>query len=811
MRPSGTEISRPLNPDSPVGMSHDQSHRERILPGFAALVLDRETGVIRGAARNGQPEPHIFEVPFDPRSSLPEYTVRSVMRELRKVGNGNTDWRGVGASNFDGTLRALATHSWMEHQTPWYKSKEEIEDPSQLLRHVIESHTPVYGRPQVVIGPDRQVQFSKLGKFTDQMSILPEKVAHEYTRMTDNIAKALHDHNVVTISGNTTAVAGGVAQMNAELYRFVEDRNEDVRERRARGEEAHELDFRWVIAGPQIDKNIARDDFGIDLDDEATREKLLKKYGEIDPEHPDDLMKRKLNIFRLTKARHNALQNVEQPGYEYTELDDRLYHAWCKTQWEQTYKRVIGDLIAERKKVVFKPEDQQMFGMLPYMLQDFPKDKYPQLLTDPRLHIHVYAELARDTSTPKGKIAASILKDLNGIDAFISHISRPQNPNEFLFQDRDGNVHPTIRDITVMAPASMDITTGNRIKMNPEKKALVRAENRDYLRSTGQSDEYFDLEAYGDTNRWDRSKAKWVGILAHALHVEDQLAKGVPLNKILQFRSVGMTPTDDPEGKLIHAAYMLGIHPEFINRPEFADYARWVDTSNPNKLKPKDLTDLKRIPEDEDPTRFQPMDWDVIAKLNEVVIRNPAYKKKVELYRFNYVEHDDMQRNAVEDSRIADVHSSPSEACEDNIAGHMSQGRLVWIADAGGAPNQGKEGITAHIFKPFDYRDVANGMNDFYTEVYLYPDLHRSVRRGIAANVKPEYTTPYNVIKVFGMSALLAVDGPERFRQKVINYRDTHNGNYPFVHHLLTDFIMNQPDGDSANAKFPGETLVFAA
>lgn len=180
------------------------------------------------AAKDGDSDPVTFSVNFDPQGAQAQSTMHELMRVLRTVGRDNTDWREVRFAGVNGQGPELARRGFDDFQTPVTTVPEEevIQDPLELLDDIEKRHSS-FGRPEVVFFPGtNQVRASRLLRFDDEKrGIYDEDEWEEQDGIIRNEARELNERGVVLIAGNTSKFAGGVAQMNAEAERAVDDFN----------------------------------------------------------------------------------------------------------------------------------------------------------------------------------------------------------------------------------------------------------------------------------------------------------------------------------------------------------------------------------------------------------------------------------------------------------------------------------------------------------------------------------------------------------------------------------------------------------
>jgi hypothetical protein len=731
---------------------------ERPQSGFVGAVSQGDSLDI--VAKNGHT--HRFTLPLGP--DLNE-SLSSLYANLHAIDAG-THWRTIGIAGLNGGGREFAAKTWSQRgiSTVLFDAGA---DSADVLDRVVNKHSP-HGIRQVEIDSDGRVHSARLGRWTDYKPFYPEDTWNEKIGVIKNEAKVLE--GTLVIDRNTTVQGGGVAGKDHPKQRFVEDLNEDQRADMAKGNEGHTLDYLWLKMDGAIDPKIAaKPEYNINLQDPE----LLAKYGEVDPKDPD--RKRKIiNIFRLTKLRHKILQNAAEADDQYTDKDDRLYRAWCETQYERDLKPKLEQAQREGKHVILKEEDQQTAGELPLIRRDFPDREFLQIIA--RNHIHSHGRRATDSETPIGAVSQSILRDMDGtIDLYMVHRSVDGDMDEFLFRDEKGNIDPRIADKVTYAVASFDQLDGLGRPLSPAERPLVHAENNDYLIQTGQSPSDFDQPALGESNRWCPSKRKIVGILGYVEFVKMmEQEEGVSIGDIPEYRSVGMGAWDDTDGGRLFAAYMLGIHPELASRPE---YQKYLDPSH----------------HDYEP--LLPSDLKIIEKLNGVIEEDPRLADKIKLFRFTYDEHDDKNRRGVEETYATARTLADAEGCEDNISRFINDGIYTIVPRVGGMAAQVTDGVSGRIVEMTnderEYRAIAEEDRFYFTQIYPDPEKRAAFRRQVKAALKFDYTTLFDVAVEFGAAALLRVHGDNI--RTMINQHHAATGEYPFVHELLGEFKPEQP------------------
>ncbi|HEX8931690.1 MAG TPA: hypothetical protein VF810_00875, partial [Patescibacteria group bacterium] len=369
--------------------------------GFVGAVVDGNSLQVR--TFNGSLHDFTFPLGSDPlRTALP-----ALFSRLHGI-DPQTHWRTIGIAGLNGIGRDFAAETWLQRGVPTIlfdvtdhnKGNLPVTTSEEVLSQVVTKHTPS-GMRRIEVDIHGQIFSSRLGRWTDYEQFYPEAVWRELIGVFQNIAKK--SRNRIYIDDNTTEKAGGVAGMNHPKQRFIDDYNETERAKIADGEEGYMIDYRWMKKNGRIDSNIAAE-FGIDLQDPE----LLKQYGEPDPDIPGKLI---INVFKLTKKRHVMLQDDAQPGTKYTAKDDALYHAWSKTQYLENLRPVLVEAQAQGKEVSLKLEDQQTWGQLQYIREDFPQGdpRSDFLRIIARNHIHSHAALAIDPKSPIHPIVQSIL------------------------------------------------------------------------------------------------------------------------------------------------------------------------------------------------------------------------------------------------------------------------------------------------------------------------------------------------------------------------------------------------------------------
>jgi hypothetical protein len=720
--------------------------------GFVSLV---STGrALNVVAQNGVR--HRFSVPVPEGSSAVD-AVTPLLNALGKV-DPNTNWVTFGAAGLNGDGRDVAAETWLRRgaSTILFDDVGADIEPETLLSRIEKKHSPD-GIRQVDIDSDGRVRSSRLARWTDYKPVTRPDIWNENMPIIDNSIRALK--NTVVIDDNTTAQAGGVAGMNHPKQRFTEDYIATQGERLTDGT-GEPMEYRWLKKTGDIDPQLATK-WGVDLQDPE----LLAKFGDVDP--ADGL--RKINMFKLTKLRHNILQKVANPDDRYTEKYNNLYLAWSETQYENNLRPVLEQIRAEGKDIVLKLEDQQTLGQLRFIRRDFP-------ITDPsvkiiyRNHIHIHAELASRPTTQQHDVAEFILQDLDhNIDLFMTHRSVDGDMGEFLFRDEQGNIDPRIADKVAYAVASFDDLDGLGRPLTDNEKPFLHADINHYLAESGQLPSDFSKPALGETNRWDPSKRKIAGIQAYAKFVQMMESAGIPYDEIPEYRTVGMGANDDPDGARQIAAYMLGLHPELGKREA---YQKYLDPDRP----------------DYDP--FMNSEVDAIRTLFAITDADPRIADKIKLFRFTYDQYDDRHRRAIEETYGTARILSTAEACEDNASRFINDGTFVSLPRVGGMQPQVEQGVSGLVVEmtndDVEFEAIARADFHYFTEINPYPDKRDEFRQRVKAALKAPYTTVYNVARELGAAALVkehSAEIPSMIRQHLAT-----TGEYPFVHDLLDKY-----------------------
>lgn len=751
----------PARGDSPKGEGLVPAEiPKRPTNGFVS-ALHRD-GVLHFAAQNGRR--HDFEMSLPEDLSPEEVADRVVLpliANLRQLDAG-THWRTIGIAGLNGLGRHVAAETWQRAGMSTLLFEDGGDDSNSLLDRVTEKHT-AFGMRKIDIGPDGRVYSSRLGRMEDYRKFYKDSVWEEQIGIIDNVAKSCED--AIFIDANTTEKAGGVAGMNHPKQRIVEDRNHTEREKIASGQEGSPLNYLWKKQDGRIDAEIGAK-YGIDLQDPE----LLEKFGEPDPENPQ---KSKINIFKLTKLRHVILQGDAEPEERYTEKYDKLYHAWSETQYKLNLRPVLMEAKAQGKKVALKSEDQQLWGQIPYIREDFPQDDPGSdfLRIIARNHIHSRAALAADPRSQQYPVAESILRDLShGIDLFMVHRSNDQvGRDEFIFQGPEGKAHPVIADKIVYAEASFDEMDGLGRPVTEEEKPLLYAENNFNLHEYGQTPDDFTLPGIGIYARDDESKDKVTPMLGYALFTKWMLQDGVPLHMIPPYRDMAMGATDDPSGERINAAILIGLHPALAESI------------------PQEIQDS-----------FKGKDHKNIQKLQAAITEMPWVADKIKKYRFSYDKYDDRNRRSIEDTIEFGVQPSSSEACEDEISRKIANGTYTAIANVGGMPDQVEDGVSGKIIdKTGDEREIeayAKEMYWYFKNIYPNPEGRAAFRTKVKAALKPQYTTMYNMAREFGAGALV-LHHRDQLAGMIRRHREA-TGHYPFVHDLLGAYKPPEPTAE---------------
>jgi hypothetical protein len=760
-----------LKTRTPVRQLSSTAITQRSPHGFVSFVAkDNSLDVI---AQNGSI--HRFSVRLQNGARTTD-ALTPLFYALGKI-DPHTHWVTFGAAGLNGEGRDFAAETWLKRgiSTMLFEEGSDI-DPQKILSEVQKKHSP-FGIRQVDIDSDGRVHSSRLARWTDYRLVTRPEVWNENIRIIENSIRALN--NTVVIDDNTSAQAGGVAGMNHPKQRFAQDFIATEGARITDGDPEKAFEYQWFKRNGEIDPVIAQR-HGVDLHDPE----LLAKFGDVDPADPQK--KKKINIFKLTKLRHNIMQNVADPAERYTEKDNNLYLAWSETQYEKNLKPVLEKIQARGRDVVLKLEDQQTWGMLRYIRKDFPDTDFLKIIL--RNHIHSHAELARDPSTQQHVVANYILDDLDHhMDLFMSHRSVDRNMGEFLFRDAEGNIDSRIADKIVYAVASFDDLDGLGKPITDSEKPFLHAETNHYLVESGQEPSDFNKPALGESNRWDPSKRKIAGILAYAKFVQMmEKQAGVAFEDIPEYRSVGMGANDDPDGERLFAAYMLGLHPELAAR---AEYRKYLDSDR------------------EDYEAFKNSDINAIKTLFKLTDADPRLADKIKLFRFTYDKYDDRHRRTVEESYETARVLSVAEACEDNISRFINDGTFVSVPRVGGMAAQVEQGVSGQLLEMTnddrEFQAIANADFYYFTQIYPDPVERAKFRQKVKSALKPEYTTVYNVARELGAAALVKQHNdmiPAMIRQHLAA-----TGEYPFVHDLLNTYKQKPDSNPSA------EQVIFAA
>lgn len=637
------------------------------------------------------------------------------------------------------------------------EEKKSTEDPMYAISRLVSERFNFYGSEKVEPDPTtRRVHAMETVTLQASERQYPQKFWQESMTVIDQSAKELDDSIVVRI--NTTAKAGGVAGMNIPMDAWIKGYNANENRKLKKGEEGHPIDFRWYVLDKEVDPEIAVE-FGVDLKDPE----LMARYE--DPKRPG-----KLDIFRLTKKRHNLAQGVAKPHEDYDELDDRFYQAWGKSQYVnklQELRHLLQDSKdnPQGKKLKIILDDQQ-----PAVLNQYIHAENPEASQIFRSHIQY-------TDGPKAKkIADHVIKDLTGpgrkIDAFISHRSRDEEIDAFLPKGPDGQVDARIADITMYKVATADQLGELERKLgSPEDNyELGRPYLQDinvYLQETGQKPiTKKDVEAgfVGQFARHDPAKNHEGAVEAAVLRIDRMHKAGVPLDEIPGQIIAGFGATDDPDGE-------------------------WVEAKIRSLVKDKHL------------------------QLKDSV---PTLMDKIKIFRFDYNQFSGHHMNVLQRMCVLGEQLSHAEGCEDKITQLLQMNIPVLVADRGGMPPQivdGKTGIKIKDQK--DHEAIADIQFKLLHERWMkqqYPEMipGKTKLEEMSENTKTmvnlEYTTLANVRDIVGLAAVM--NKKDQIPSIVREQREAKNGQFPYVKDVVFADLNRT---EKQEHKIPQQGLVFSA
>jgi hypothetical protein len=630
------------------------------------------------------------------------------------------------------------------------------EDPRIAACRLVEAKFTDHGSAKVTVDERTgRVYPSEITTLEDWREDYPKDY---WEKSMDSISEGAKDlDNTIVIAINTTPQAGGVAGMNHPLLRFVDAYNAIENTKQLQGQEAHPLDVRWYITNAFIDPEIAAK-HGIDLQDPE----LLQKFS-------DSTDPNKIDIFKLTKMRHNLIQGVAKPEHHYTEKDDRLYEAWNETQWK-TRLGEIRDLVQQlgkdpnAKKIVLKVEDQQLAAMVKYALAD---------CADPNLLSIIFRSHIEFTTHEKAQpVINSIMDDLTGydqatglqstVDAFWSHRAADDRIAAFLPTGSDGQIDSRIADIAMFKVATADSQHGLGTKLssrlalaaaldgNPDKKDLKLRHTLAYLNElnlylveTGQkpfTSKDIEIGFVGQSARMDPAKNHEGAVEAAVLRIDAMVKAGVPFEEIPGQIIAGFGAHDDPDGL-------------------------WIES------KVRKLVDEK------------------CEQFKDTI---PNLKDKFKIFRLDYSKFQDEHMNLLRRFWILGQQLSLAEGCEEFITGTLREEIPMQVADVGGMTPQIRNGQNGILVRdPRDYQEIAAVQTRLLLEQYrkrkepqAYPGQTELER--LTANARPmadlEYTTLANVRDIVSFAAVLSRDKqavPQMVREHV-----RVSGQQPFVRDL---------------------------
>lgn len=565
-------------------------------------------------------------------------------------------------------------------------------------------------------------------------------------------------HSII-VRKNTTAKAGGVAGMNLPMDATIGAINANERRKIKKGEEGHETDFRWDVLDKFIDPEIAAK-YGIDLKDPE----LLARYE--DKKNPGTI-----DIFRLTKKRHNLIQDAAQPEDDYDDLDERLYQAWGESQYITKFKELRKALKelknnpnAKKLKIIL--DDQQLAFAAKYIHADNP-DVLP-----------VYRSHIQFKDTPKAKkVTESILRDITDsegkplVAAFISHRSRDEQMDEFVPKGPDGQIDSRIADIAMYKVATADQLGELERYMDSELARPYWQDINYYLMKTGQTPimpEDVEVGFVGQFARHDPAKNHDGAVEAAVMRIDRMHKAGVPLELIPGQIIAGFGAVDDPDGE-------------------------WVEAKIRNLVKEKHL------------------------QLKDSI---PTLMHKIKVFRFDYNEYSGQHMNVLQRACVLGEQLSHAEGCEDKITQLLQMNIPVLVADVGGMPPQivdGKTGIKIKDQK--DHKAIADIQFDLLYERWLkqqYPEMIpgptklEEMTENTKTMVNWEYTTLANIRDIMGLATVL--NHPEHIPQMVREFREANGGQLPFVKDIVfADFNRRKQEKTQIPHQSSEPTVVFSA